>query len=112
MGSTGRTSPRRAVVGARTLTLLKHQNLLRLRLVDGDKAMLLLRLGTVAKVKARAEKARARLRTLLLVVLLLLLLVAMLLLLMVLEGELQVTISVLIVSRRVTTRIRPLIWPP
>ena len=39
----------------------------------------------------------------------LLLLVAMLLLLMVLEGELLVTISVLIVSRRVTTRIRALI---
>ena len=45
------------------------------------KAVLLLRLGTVAKAKARAAKARARPRSLLLVVLLLLLLVAMLLLL-------------------------------
>ena len=96
------------MVGGRTHTLLKHQILLRLRLVDGDKAMLLFRL-MVAKVKARAVKARARLRILLLVVLLLLLLVAMLLLLMVLEGELLVTISVLIVSRRDTTRIRALI---
>ena len=84
-------------VGARILIRLKHQNLLRL--------------GTVAKVKARAAKARARLRTLLLVVLLLLLLVAMLLLLVLREADL-VTISVLIVSRRVTTRIRALIWPP
>ena len=95
------------MVGARTHTLLKHKILLRLRLVDGDKAMLLFRL-MVAKVKAREAKARARLRILLLVVLLLLLLVAMLLLLMVLEGELLVTISVLIVSSLDTTRIRAL----
>ena len=100
------------MVGGRTHTLLKHQILLRLRLVDGDKAMLLFRL-MVAKVKARAVKARARLRILLLVALLLLLLVAMLLLLMVLVGEADLDImSVLIVGRKVTTRIRALNWPP
>ena len=97
------------MVGGRTHTLLKHQILLRLRLVDGDKAMLLFRL-MVAKVKARAVKARARLRILLLVVLLLLLLVAVLLLLMVGEADL-VTISVLIVGKRDTTRIRAPNWP-
>ena len=98
------------MVGARILILLKHQSLL--RLVDGDKAVLLLRLGMKARAaKARAANARARLRILLLVVLLLLLLVAMLLLLVLREADL-VTISVLIVSRRVTTRIRAPIWPP
>ena len=56
-------------------------------------------------VRARAVKARASLRTLLLVVPLLLLLVAMLLLLVLLEADL-VTMSVLIVGRRDTTRTR------
>ena len=81
-----------------------------LRLVDGDKAVLLLRLGTAAKAKARAAKARARPRFLLLLVLLLLLLVAMLPLLMVGEADLVPT-SVLIVGKRDTTRIRARNWP-
>ena len=64
------------------------------------------------KGQGKGGKGKGRLRTLLLVVLLLLLLVAMLLLLMVMEGGLLVTISVLIVSRMVATRIRALTWPP
>jgi hypothetical protein len=92
------------VVGARAITLLLLKILL---LVVGGKAMAMvpLRLGTVVKVRARVVKARASLRTFLLVVPLLPLLVAMLLLLMAVEANL-VTMSVLIVGRRDTTRTR------
>ena len=63
------------------------------------------RLACLFLVSHGVNQARARLRTLLLVVPLLLLLVAMLLLLVLLEADL-VTMSVLIVGRRDTTRTR------